>query len=96
MNLEITTIDHQKRIQLGLSPEEYCVLDFYYKVQIHPKYSIDGWADLSDEQVWEFIWITEDEIRRIISTLIEIGFIETNQENTKLRRVTSKWYDLQN
>ena len=47
MNWKYTNIQHGARLDIGVTPNEYCVLDLYYKTQTSPVHAIDGWSQNS-------------------------------------------------
>lgn len=90
MAWDFTTIRHKERIQLGLSMEEYCVLDLIYHRQRDEHGPVDGWCITSIPNIGKDLGVATRTLKRMISKLRDSGFLETN-ESGKKKRATSKF-----
>jgi DNA-binding MarR family transcriptional regulator len=91
MSWLFTTIQHQPRLDLGLSVSEYCVLDLYYQTQ-NSVHGVDGWAQNSYQQVSDFLGISKSTIHEMVGRLVNKGFMEVNPANSAQKRTTENWY----
>lgn len=91
-NWKYTNIQHAARIEMGLSPNEYCVYDIIYQSQTNPAHTVDGWAKNSYSKLAGFLGFSKGAIFGIIERGVENGFIEVNAANPKLKKTTEKWY----
>jgi hypothetical protein len=91
MSWLFTTIQHQPRLDLGLSVSEYCVLDLYYQTQ-NSVHGVDGWAQNTYRQVGEFLGLTTSGLHKMIGRLVDRGLMEVNPINSMQKRTTEAWY----
>lgn len=86
-----TSIDHEIRIQLGLSMNDYVLLDYIYHTQTSPLYGGQngGWCDTPLSKMVEFFGLSKGAIHGMFKKLAERGFLEL--EKTK-RKTTKKWW----
>jgi predicted DNA-binding protein YlxM (UPF0122 family) len=78
-----TMILHDKRINLGLSCNEYCVADLI------DHYSDDGsWCELSRQEIADMMGISKQTIIKILSSLLkqELIIINTQKKITSSER----------
>jgi hypothetical protein len=93
MKWRYTAIQHQPRIALGLTPNEYCVLDIIYKSQTHPRYGTDGWASVGCHKIASFMGCSSGTIHKMLERFEKWGLVEFS-ENRNLKRTTSNWFDI--
>jgi len=91
MSWKTSTIDHDARIRMGLSMNDYVLLDHIYKTQTSPKYGgkNGGWCDITLDVVSAFFGISKGGISGIFKKLADDGFMEVSG---KKRRATEKWF----
>jgi hypothetical protein len=92
MNWIYTSIQHGPRIELGISPNEYCVLDVYYQTQASPKYSVDGWSENSYKQISDFLGFSKGAVHAMVDRFVTAGLMEVNPANPKQKKTTEAWY----
>jgi hypothetical protein len=84
-----TTINHTARKELGLTCNEYCVLDIIYHLSSNPK-NKSGWCSINQIKIADLIGFTREGVNKIEAKLEIQGFLE---KKGHLRKVTDKWYD---
>lgn len=91
MSWKTSTIDHDARIRMGLSMNDYVLLDYIYRTQTHPDYGgkIGGWCETTLDTMSEFFGISKGGLSGIIKKLSSDGFIELLGNK---RRTTGKWF----
>ena len=92
-NWSFTIIKHQARMTLNLTLNEYCVLDYIFKTQTHPNYTVNGYCSTSIRKMVEYFGITKSNLSDMLIRLTKAGFLENNEDST-LRKVTPKFYDI--
>lgn len=93
MKWRYTNIQHPPRIALGLTPNEYCVLDVIYQSQTHPRYSFDGWARVGCHKIASFLGFSSGAVHKMFERFEGWGFIEFD-ETREYKRTTPLWYDV--
>jgi predicted transcriptional regulator len=94
MNWIYTSIQHGPRLELGISPNEYCVLDVYYQTQSSPKYSVDGWSENSYKQISDFLGFSKGTVHKMVDRFVQSGLMEVNAANPKQKKTTESWYSI--
>lgn len=92
MNWTYTNVRHQFRREAEISLNEYCVVDIVYQSHTNPAHSVDGWAVVSYEKMGDFLGLSKGAVHGIIVRMEEIGMIEVNPANPKMKRTTEAWY----
>lgn len=92
MNWIYTNIQHEPRLLLGLSPNEYCVLDVYYQSQVNPLHSTDGWSTNSYAQISAFLGFSKGAIHKMVDRFVDQGLMEVNPANPRQKRTTINWF----
>jgi len=93
MSWKFTHIKHPERIKLGLSNDEYCLLDMLYRIATHPSTKPLAWCGRSKKTIAQDLGLSESTVKRIITAMKKKGFLETNQKGT-LRRATPAFYNV--
>ncbi len=88
-----TTINHDARIRLGLSINEYCVFDLIYNLSNNPKNTQMGWCYAKKETLGDYLDIGRATVFRAINKGLRNGLLEKHPEQPAFLRGTSKWYD---
>ena len=93
MSWKTQTIDHEIRIQLGLSMNDYVLLDYIYRTQTSPLYGakIGGWCDTPLSKIGEFFGLSKGALSGLFKKLVEAGFLDIDG---KKRRTTEKWWGI--
>lgn len=90
MKLGYTTIMHEPRLKLGLSLEEYCILDMVYRLSTNPSAPVAGWCSMSKTTMSHFMGVSRRSIFNALKKLEEEGFI-TKSSDGRLIKTTQKW-----
>jgi len=93
MKWRYTNIQHPPRIAMGLTPNEYCVLDVIYQSQVHPRYSFDGWARVGCHKIASFLGFSSGAVHKMFERFEGWGLLEFD-ETRQYKRTTSLWYDV--
>ena len=88
INWRSTTIHHSPRRALGLSGDEYTLLDWMYHTQGNEVYGIDGWCEIPYNEIAQLIGISKAGAFQMVDRLEKRSFIEVNPANPKRKRVT--------
>lgn len=91
MSWKTSTIDHDARIRMGLSMNDYVLLDHIYRTQTSPKYGgkNGGWCEITFDVISTFFGISKGGISGIFKKLTDAGLMEVSG---KKRRATEKWF----
>lgn len=92
MNWRYTNIQHGPRLEIGVTPNEYCVLDLYYQTQASPRYSVDGWSENTYEQIGLALGISKGTVYKMVDRFVSAQLMEVNPANPKQKKTTEKWY----
>jgi hypothetical protein len=91
INWRSTTTHHGPRLALGLTGDEYILLDWIYHTQGSDKYGHDGWCEIAYKDIASLIGVSKGGAFQMVDRMEKRGFIEVNPANTKRKRVTSKF-----
>jgi hypothetical protein len=91
--LNYTTINHDARVILGLTINEYCVFDLIHNLSTNPKNIQMGWCYAKKETLAGYLDLGRATVFRAISKGLDLGLLEKHPEQPALIRATSKWYD---
>ena len=91
INWRSTTTHHAVRRSLGLSNDEYCLLDWMYHTQGNEKYGHNGWCEVPYQDIADLLGISKGGAFKMVDRMEGKGLIEVNTANTKQKRVTSKF-----
>jgi hypothetical protein len=92
--IKYTTINHEARVELGLSQNEYSIADSIYHLSNNPKAKSSGWCNAKKDTLAEFIGIHKRTVIRIINDLVEAGLLIRKGPKSTLLKTTSKWYEI--
>lgn len=93
--IKYTTINHEARLLLGLSSNQYAIADSIHKLSTNPKAKQRGWCNASKDALADFLGdVSRRTVINYINHLQELGLVERNESNSKLLRTTEKWYDV--
>lgn len=89
-----TTINHGPRKELGLSCDEFALLDLIFKTQTHPSYSDNGWCTHSYAVLADVLGIGKGGVFKMVERLTDAELLEVNAANPKQKRATHKFYSI--
>jgi predicted transcriptional regulator len=81
-------INHQIRLELKLSLNEYCIADCISRFS-----NRNSWCSITIKELSEFIDLSARQVSRIIKKLSDFEYVELSQ-NSKKFRITKKWIEL--
>ncbi len=93
VRLNYTTINHEARVLLGLTINEYCVLDLIHNLASNPKNNQMGWCYAKKETLATYLDLGRATVFRAINKGMEAGLLEKHPEQPALIKATSKWYE---
>lgn len=88
-----TTIKHAARKELGISPNEYCVLDYIYQTQTHPKYNRDGWCRTGIHVIAQYFGFSTGTVHKMFARFVERGLLEIDATDAQSKKTTAKFYE---
>lgn len=91
--LNYTTINHDARVRLGLSVNEYCVLDLIHNLATNPKNTQMGWCYAKKETIADYLDLGRATVFRAINKGLESGLLEKHPDQPALIKATSNWYE---
>ncbi len=90
--LNYSIINHNARIELNLTANEYLVADLIFNLSNNPKSPKNGWCYASKETLGTYLGLSKQSVHTIINKLIELSLVEKDPE-TKFLCTTSKWFE---
>ena len=87
-----TNIQHVPRMHLGITPNEYCVLDLFYQDQVSPKYGINGWSKNSYSRISSYLGFSKSSLHKMVDRFVAAGLMEVDETDSQLKRTTEAWY----
>lgn len=101
-----TNISHPHRLALGISCNEYCIIDLiahkqcYERQQKGVRVDHEGqqYCDVADTRISKCLGIERNTVIRIQNKLIKLGFLEciTLSARKKIKRATGKYFSVMN
>lgn len=93
MQLNYTTINHNARLELELTLNEYCLLDLIYNLQNAPtsRDSFGGWCYASKNKLGEYLGVSEQTIHTLLRKLENRQLIQKNE--AKHLRTFDGWFE---
>lgn len=89
--ISYTTINHDARIPLDLSMNEYAVVDLIYHLSNNPKSTVQGWCYASKATIGKSLGLSEKSVHTILAKVIARNLVEKHPE-TKHLKASSLWY----
>jgi hypothetical protein len=77
---------------MGISCDEYALLDCLYKTQTSPIYGKDGWCEHSYAALADVVGIGKGGIFQMVDRLTKKGLIEVNPANPKHKKATPEFF----
>ena len=87
-----TTTFHAARRRMGITCDEYTLIDFIFKAQSDPAARVPGWCDESRNDMAEFLVKTSRGIQKMLERLERLDLIEIHPGN-RMTRATRAWYN---
>jgi hypothetical protein len=91
--INYTTINHEARVRLGLTINEYCVYDLIHNLASNPKNIQMGWCYAKKETIAEYLDLSRATVFRAIKKGLKINLLEKHPEQPAFLKATSDWYD---
>lgn len=91
--LNYTTINHDARVRLGLTINEYCVMDLIHNLATNPKNAHMGWCYAKKETLAEYLDLGRATVFRAINKGLSFQLLEKHPEQPALLKATSSWFD---
>lgn len=91
INWRSTTIHHEVRRAIGITNDEYCLLDWIYHTQGSDIYGRDGWCEIPYKDIADTLGVSKGGAFQMVDRMERRGFIEVNPANPKQKRVTGKF-----
>lgn len=95
-----STIFHAARRRMGLSNDEFCLIDYIFKWQSNPRAPRPGWCSKTRNEMGAFIGsgtpgkpMSRRGIQKMIDRMVEIDLLEV-APTTRDVRATSAWFDM--
>ena len=88
-----STIIHPNRIEMGLTNNEYALLDYVYKTQVHPDYGgkCGGWCLTALSKIGDWFFMSKSSLSTLFKKMEKLGFMEIKPSG-RGRKTTEKWY----
>lgn len=91
--INYTTINHEARVRLGLTINEYCVYDLIHNLASNPKNIQMGWCYAKKETIADYLDLGRATVFRAIKKGLKINLLEKHPEQPAFLKATSNWYD---
>lgn len=92
MAWEYTQVKHRPRIALGLSTDEYCLLDLIHRRSRAVNAPVKGWCVTSQSNLCKDLGLKIATFKRMVKKLKDTDFI-ISDANGKLKKVAPKFYN---
>lgn len=91
--LNYTTINHDARVRLGLTINEYCVIDLIHNLATNPKNAQMGWCYAKKETLASYLDLGRATVFRAINKGLALHLLEKHPDQPALIKATSNWFD---
>lgn len=91
--INYTTINHEARVRLGLTINEYCVCDLIHNLASNPKNTQMGWCYARKETLANYLDLSRATIFRAIQKGLKGNLLEKHPDQPAFLKATSYWYD---
>ncbi len=91
--LNYTTINHDARVRLGLTINEYCVFDLIHNLATNPKNTQMGWCYAKKETLASYLDLGRATVFRAINKGLSLRLLEKHPDQPALIKATSNWFD---
>ena len=91
--LNYTTINHDARVRLGLTINEYCVFDLIHNLATNPKNTQMGWCYARKETLAGYLDLGRATVFRAINKGLSLKLLEKHPDQPALIKATSSWFD---
>jgi len=94
MNWIFTSIQHGPRKKLGISCNEYTVLDLIFRSQTHPDFSHEGWAKTGIHQIAEALDLSPGTVKGIFDRTEKMSLLEFRDTKKIFKKTTPAFYNV--
>lgn len=91
--INYTTINHEARVRLGLTINEYCVYDLIHNLSTNPKNIQMGWCYAKKETIADYLDLGRATVFRAIKKGLKNHLLEKHPEQPAFLKATSDWFD---
>ena len=81
---------HGPRKRMGISTNEYCVLDIIYQSQVSPKYGKGGWTTIGIHKLAEFFGLSSGTVHKMLLRMAERKLLDIEGDR---KRTTKLFYE---
>jgi len=93
VRINYTIINHEARVRLGLTINEYCVFDLIHNLASNPKNAQMGWCYARKETLAGYLDLGRATVFRAIKKGLSIDLLEKHPDQPALLKATSNWFD---
>lgn len=93
VRINYTIINHEARVRLGLTINEYCVFDLIHNLASNPKNAQMGWCYARKETLAGYLDLGRATVFRAIKKGLDLGLLEKHADQPALLKATSNWFD---
>jgi hypothetical protein len=93
VRINYTIINHEARVRLGLTINEYCVFDLIHNLASNPKNAQMGWCYARKETLAGYLDLGRATVFRAIKKGLDLSLLEKHPDQPALLKATSNWYD---
>lgn len=90
MKIGYTTVMHEPRVKLGLTMNEYSLLDLIYRLSTNPMAPVKGWCSMSKQGMADFLGVSKRTVISICNKLSDDGLLEKSVDG-RLYKTTNHW-----
>ena len=87
-----TNINHPARKKLGITCNEYCIVDLVYHLSNNPKARVKGWCNASRSQIADTFDLSKRSAINLIQKMIDKKLVKKHTNGWYLK-TTNVWYD---
>lgn len=93
VRINYTIINHEARVRLGLTINEYCVFDLIHNLASNPKNAQMGWCYARKETIAGYLDLGRATVFRAIKKGLDLSLLEKHPDQPALLKATSNWFD---
>jgi len=93
VRINYTIINHEARVRLGLTINEYCVFDLIHNLASNPKNAQMGWCYARKETLAGYLDLGRATVFRAIKKGLNLRLLEKHSDQPALLKATSEWFD---
>jgi DNA-binding Lrp family transcriptional regulator len=77
---------------MGLSNDEYVLLDYIHRKATYPKAHIPGWCNMGNKKIGDDLGVSRKTVTRQLDKLERLGFVILS-DNRNNKKCTENWFD---